>query len=151
MKEKLQKYLHRHIPISKAMGIKVVHASEEKVILEASFQENINHKQTVFGGSLHAVATLACWSLLYLNLKPCDEEFQIVITHSDVEFKAPVADDFQVVCLKPDPAMWNRFIHMLERKNKSRINLTATIEYSNRLAVKYHATFAALKSQVKQL
>jgi thioesterase domain-containing protein len=146
MEKQLENYLHRHIPISKAMGITVAVATKDKVVLEASFRENINHKQTVFGGSLHAAATLACWSLLHLNLKSCNETFQIVITHSETEFKAPVADDFAAVCLKPDPADWNRFVHMLERKKRARIRLTATIEHAGRVSVNYHATFAALDS-----
>ena len=54
----LEKYLHKHIPISSAMGVKVDVASSERVVLSAPFLNNINHKQTVFGGSLHAVATL---------------------------------------------------------------------------------------------
>lgn len=91
----LKTYLQSHIPISEAMGVCVEHASKEKVILTAPFANNINHKKTVFGGSLHAVATLACWSLLHLNL----EEVQIVITRSEVDYRAPVDGDFKAECV----------------------------------------------------
>jgi len=53
LRSTLEDYLWEHIPISKAMGVRVDSASLEKVILEAPFTNNINHKKTVFGGSLH--------------------------------------------------------------------------------------------------
>ncbi len=65
------------------IGIRVDISSLEKVVLEAPFLNNINHKQTVFGGSLHAVTTLACWSLLHINLVALFEDpIQIVILYN---------------------------------------------------------------------
>ena len=66
-KKQLENYLHKHIPISSAMGIHVDHAATDHIILKAPLSNNINHKMTVFGGSLHSAATLACWSLLHVN------------------------------------------------------------------------------------
>src|ERR1700744_1244487 len=99
----LEDYLLQHIPISAAIGIKVASASTQKVILSAPFLNNINHKNTVFGGSLHAVATLACWSLLHMNLLGLSEKkFQIVIASSEVLYTAPVISDFKAECSTPD-------------------------------------------------
>ncbi len=135
----LKTYLQSHIPISEAMGVCVEHASKEKVILTAPFANNINHKKTVFGGSLHAVATLACWSLLHLNL----EEVQIVITRSEVDYRAPVDGDFKAECVLPERDVWQKFIKTLQLKGKARLALTATISHQGRLAVNYQGTFAA--------
>jgi thioesterase domain-containing protein len=148
MEKQIEAYLYEHIPISKAIGVKVDYASPHKVILSAPFANNINHKQTVFGGSLHAVATLACWSLLHLNLK--DErnpQIQIVITKSEINYYAPVDSDFEVECLIPDNSAWQRFLKVLHLKGKARIQLSARIYHKERLSVDYKAIFAALSVQ----
>ena len=59
----LQEYLHGRIPISAAMGVRVLAASPESVVLSAPIEPNVNHRETVFGGSAAAVATLAAWTV----------------------------------------------------------------------------------------
>jgi thioesterase domain-containing protein len=146
-KNLLEDYLHKHIPISSAMGITVDKASSSHIILKAPFTNNINHKQTVFGGSLHAVATLACWSLLHLNVAEIMEDnYQIVIASSEIKYIAPVASDFKAECKIPEAAIWDKFIHMLRKKGKSRMHLNAQIHQANQLCVAYSGVFVALKT-----
>ncbi len=140
MMKEVQAYLHEHIPISRAIGVTVARADCEKVILSAPFCANINHKKTVFGGSLHAVATLACWSLLYVKLKKEHVKSQIVITKSDVSYNLPVDSDFQAECNAPEKAEWERFLKILKAKGKARISLSCTIG----TACNYRGTFAAI-------
>lgn len=137
----LETYLLQHIPISGAMGIAVELATPEKVVLRAPFLNNINHKRTVFGGSLHAVATLACWSLLHLNVKG-----QIVIASSEVAYLAPVAADFTAECLMPDPAEWEKFTASLGKKGKGRIKLKAQIVQEGRLCVDFSGVFVCFSN-----
>ncbi|HXF29469.1 MAG TPA: YiiD C-terminal domain-containing protein, partial [Chlamydiales bacterium] len=146
MEHKLQSYLHTHIPITKAVGVEVVEASQAKVILSAPFAPNINHKKTVFGGSLHAVATLSCWSLMYIALQEVGiSDVQIVITESHVNYLAPVDSDFLAECKAPEKEAWDRFIHMLQAKGKARLKLSAKIFHKDHLAVDFQATFAAIR------
>lgn len=138
----LEEYLYQHIPITQAMGIKVQEANSQKVILFAPFANNINHQKTVFGGSLHAVATLACWSLIHLNLN--NPKAQIVITNSEVDYLAPVDGDFIAECTMPEANVWERFLHILQAKGKARILLSAKINHNHKLAVDYQGVFAVL-------
>ena len=50
------------------MEVTVVEASLHQVVLSAPLAPNINHRETVFGGSASAVAILAAWSMLHLRL-----------------------------------------------------------------------------------
>jgi thioesterase domain-containing protein len=145
MKKHLEKYLHQNIPLSQAMGIQVEEASAVKIILKAPLTPNINHKKTVFGGSLHAAATLACWSLLHLNLKEL-QDVQIVIAKSEVNFQAPVLGDFTAECLLPEKKIWERFLKVLEAKSKAPIHLLAHIRSSEQICVAYHGVFVVLKN-----
>lgn len=148
MNSNLENYLHQFIPISAAMGIRVERASTQQIVLSAPIANNINHKFTVFGGSLHAVATLACWGLLHLNLH---EKFngheQIVITESHVDYLAPVTADFMAETTLPAPDSWERFVTTLSKKGKSRIELKSKIYHGNKLCVDYTGTFAAIVKQ----
>ena len=63
----LEWYLHEHIPLSKATEVSVVSVAEDTVILRAA--ANINHRETVFGGSASAIAVLAAWRLLHARLR----------------------------------------------------------------------------------
>ncbi|HEV8052959.1 MAG TPA: YiiD C-terminal domain-containing protein [Parachlamydiaceae bacterium] len=146
-KTALENYLLKHIPISSAMGVEVDMATSAKIILKAPFSNNINHKKTVFGGSLHALATLACWSLLHVNLMDAyGENVQIVIANSEVDYLVPVASDFKAECMIPVTLEWERFIKMLEKKGKGRIRLNAKIFQGNQLCVDYTGTFVALRT-----
>lgn len=140
----LEEYLLEHIPISSAMGVRVDLASPTKIVLRAPFSNNINHKKTVFGGSLHAVATLACWSLLHVNLANLD--VQIVIASSEIAYWAPVASDFRAECSMPHPGDWERFMKILQKRGKARIKLGAKIFHDDQLCVDYSGIFVASKN-----
>lgn len=146
MEPSLENYLHAQIPLSEAMGLHVQEASLQKIILKAPLKNNINHKKTVFGGSLHAVATLACWSLIYVNLKEKNIQAEIVIQESQIRYLAPVTADFTASCAMPDMQLWTRFITMLEKKHKARIHLTSQVYQENVLCVDYQGSFVAIRN-----
>ncbi len=127
------------------MGVKVELASANQVVLNAPLSNNINHKSTVFGGSLHAVATLACWGLLHIHLSDFqDKKIQIVISKSDTEYLKPVTSDFKAECSFPDASEWEFFTKTLLKKNKARIKLHAKVIQNNQICLNYTGTFVAI-------
>jgi thioesterase domain-containing protein len=147
-KTHLEEYLLKHIPISAALGVKVEQAVAHHVILSAPFSNNINHKQTVFGGSLHAVATLACWSLLHVNLSELyGPEVQVVIASSEIKYLLPVDDDFKVECKMPLNDEWQLFLRLLQKKGKARLKLVAKIMHKRKLCVDYSGIFVAMSTK----
>jgi len=145
--QNLEQYLYEHIPITKALGAKVVQDNLDKVVLSAPLKENINHKKTVFGGSLHAMATLSCWSMLYINLLDLPKGFEIVISHSEVDYLHPVTDDFtSTTVLDHDQEEWRQFLRRIKRHKKARYNLQATIEQNGITALQYTGTFVVIRN-----
>lgn len=143
--EVLETYLWAHIPLTKAMGIKSELATSQKIVLSAPLSLNINHKLTAFGGSLHSIATLACWSLLHVNLKKLGfEKAQIVIAKSEVSYLIPVNSDFKAECCFSDSLEWDKFFKTLTRKGKARIELKAKILQDMKLCIDYTGTFVAI-------
>ena len=50
----VERYLHRHIPLTAAMGVRVAAVTLQRAELRAPLAPNINHRETVFGGSAAA-------------------------------------------------------------------------------------------------
>ncbi len=142
--EALELYLYKHIPLSKAMGLTAISASPHRVCLSAPLEPNINHKSTVFGGSLQAVATLACWSLLHLNLKDMGHPAEIVITSSTIDYITPVTGRFEAEACLPDDSRWAQFTKTFDRHGRARVRLSAHIRQGADIAVDYSGSFAAL-------
>src|ERR1043166_4799497 len=73
-----ENFLHEKIPITRAMGIRVISSGNEFAI-EAPVALNFNHLGTGFGGSINAVATLAGYVFLWIELHeiPRSEERRV--------------------------------------------------------------------------
>jgi thioesterase domain-containing protein len=123
--EQVEQYLHANMPLSAAMGVQVKAATPEQVLLFAPLAPNINHHQTVFGGSGAVLATLAAWSLLYVRLRHEGVDGQLVIQRSTMEYDRPIRGDFEAVCRLSDRAAWSRFRSTLERRGRARITMNA--------------------------
>jgi thioesterase domain-containing protein len=75
----VEAYLHRHIPLSADMGVAVVACEDAGVTLRAPLAPNINHRATVFGGSVSAVTILAAWTWLHFSLRAAGHTSRLVI------------------------------------------------------------------------
>ena len=146
--KRLQTTLHREIPLSKAMEIEVVAYGDRRLTFKAPLQPNINHKSTAFGGSLYSIAVLTGWGLLFLLLQERGLAGQIVIASSDIRYVQPVSGDLVATCELPEPDACDRFLKLLKRKGKSRIELQAKVLGRNGTpAVEFRGTYVALKTK----
>jgi thioesterase domain-containing protein len=123
----LEQYLHRHIPISSAMGITVVAAAPDAVQLRAALTPNLNHRSTAFGGSVAALAVLAGWSLVRIGFADVTPLPQIVIQRSTVEYAVPIRSDFDATCRRPGQEMWQRFMQAYTRRGRGRLRLSVDV------------------------
>ena len=64
-----ENFFHDKIPLTRAMGIRVVADDRHRFAIEAPVGLNHNHLQTAFGGSINAVATLAGYGFLWLEVR----------------------------------------------------------------------------------
>lgn len=142
----LQDYLHQHIPLSRAMEVAVLDASPRHVVLTAPLGPNINHRDTVFGGSASAVAILAAWSMLHLCLSAEGLGSRLVIQRNTMDYVAPMDGSFTAVAHAPAPQVWQPFTRMLQRKGLARIVQTSALHYQGELAGQLQGEFVAFGS-----
>ena len=147
----LEKYLHDNIPLSKAMEVSVVSVSTDAVVLQAPLAPNINHRETVFGGSASALAILAAWSLLQMRLS--DEginDIHLVIQRSAMEYEKPIFGEFTAKASMEHIEGWATFTRMLARKGKARITVKSVLEHEEQVVGRLSGEFVALSTQTTQ-
>ncbi|OQX18599.1 MAG: thioesterase [Desulfobulbaceae bacterium A2] len=140
----LEKYLHEHIPLSSAMQVSVVEAVPERVVLGAPLAPNINHRETVFGGSSSALAILAAWSLLHTKLTAAGISTRLVIQRNSMSYDQAMAGYFTAVAVEPSPEAWARFTRMLHRKGRARIAISSSLWCQGHEAGRFEGEFVAL-------
>ncbi|MDE2429619.1 MAG: thioesterase domain-containing protein [Burkholderiales bacterium] len=140
----LQQYLHDHIPLSAAMQVAVQSVSPESIVLKAPLAPNINHRDTVFGGSASALCILAAWSLLNTRLQQAGLDCRLVIQRNTMDYVMPVAGDFSARSALAQPDDWPQFVRMLTRKGKGRIAVNAELVFDGQVAGKLTGEFVAL-------
>jgi len=124
----LESVLHHDIPLTRDMGLKVLEWHEQQLSLHLPLDPNVNHKSTMFGGSLYCGAVLAGWGWLHLRLKEEGiEDGHIVIQEGQISYLLPVTGDAVVMCPAPDAAVWKKFLAMYRRYGRARLALNTRI------------------------
>jgi thioesterase domain-containing protein len=140
----VERYLHEQIPLSAAMGVRVKMATVERVQLSAPLAPNVNHNETIFGGSAAALATLAAWTLLHLRIGRAGLRARLVIQRSSMEYQRPIPGDFDAVCRFADELAWERFRTTLVRRGRARLTLAAHLVYQAQRMAAFEGDFVAL-------
>ena len=136
----LQSVLHQDIPLTRDMGVEVISWQDHQLRLHLPLAQNINHKSTLFGGSLYCGAVLAGWGWLYLRLKEAGiDDGHIVIQDGQIQYPLPVKRDGVAICDAPDEASWDKFLKMYQRRGLARLALKTRIvaEDSDEPAVEF--------------
>lgn len=136
-------YLGRHVPITRAMGIRLRSFGDDGVTMTAPLKPNINDKGIAFGGSLASILALSGWALTDLLLREAGLEADVLIASATTEYLAPVAGRIVARCPLPPPAELKSFLAAYRLRGKARLKLAATIETSAGAAAVFHGTYVA--------
>jgi thioesterase domain-containing protein len=124
----LESVLHHDIPLTRDMGLRVLDWREQQLSLYLPLDPNVNHKSTMFGGSLYCGAVLAGWGWLHLRLKEEGiTDGHIVIQEGQISYPLPVTGDATAICPAPDERVWKKFLAMYRRYGRARLVLQTRI------------------------
>ena len=129
------------------MEVRVDELSEEVAVLSAPLKPNINHRESVFGGSLSALAILTAWAYLHYRLETAGISARLVIQRNSVEYEEPALGRFCAELAGVTPEDWEKFVRMIERKGKGRIQVEATLtEVEGKASLgSFYGTFVAVR------
>ncbi|MCA1658694.1 MAG: thioesterase domain-containing protein [Verrucomicrobiaceae bacterium] len=136
-----EKYFHEQIPITRAMGVRVVAHDENGFVIEAPVALNSNHLRTAFGGSINAVATLAGYGLLWLELR--EHDAHVVVAESSIRFLRPVREMIRATCLPPSAEELTRFRSAFAAEGKAKIDLRVHVSEAGETAAEFRGMFVA--------
>lgn len=126
------------------MQVSAKSVSADAVVLCAPLGPNINHRDTVFGGSASALAILSAWSLLHVRLLGCGKSSRLVIQRNTMEYLLPMAGEFTAASSLLEPGAWPRSLRMLERKGTARFSVASELRCSGETAGRFVGEFVAL-------
>ncbi len=135
--EQLKQTLRTEMPVTLHLGVEPTGYRAGVITLAAPLAANVNHKGTAFGGSLNAIATLACWSSLWLALIEAGTAGEIVIQDSGIKYLRPVAHDFQARSGPVDSAALARLVDAVKRRGRGRITLGSEVLDRDGVAVTF--------------
>ena len=136
-----QAFFHEQIPITRAMGVRVVASDETGFVIEAPVALNSNHLRTAFGGSINAVATLAAYGFLWLELN--EAAAHVVVAESSIRYIRPVRETIRAVCLRPAAEEMAMFRSHFSTKGKARIALRVNVIEAGETAAEFEGSFVA--------
>ena len=120
----LQSVLHGDIPLTREMGLEVIDWQHHTLRLQLPLAANVNHKSTMFGGSLYCGAVLVGWGWLHLRLREAGiDDGHIVIQEGQISYPLPVTGAAVAVCEAPEEKVWNRFVSTYQRYGRARLGL----------------------------
>lgn len=141
----LETYLHEQIPASKLLQVGVKACSCERVELVAPLDVNINHKNTVFGGSLSALAILTGWSLIFMRLEETRNE--IVIQESSMLYVKAATGDVSAVSSYEESISWAKFNRSFYRRGKGRILVKSNVFCEGHIVASFNGTYVAFNKE----
>lgn len=139
----LQNYLSSRIPMVRAMDLRFLEFTEDRLTLQAPLEANINDKGTAFGGSIYSIAVLTGWGFVYLFLKNRGITADIVIQKSEIEFHKPINGMFDAVSELIDPSEKESLIHRIDQGKKGKISLQIKVQYDDDVCATMHGTYFA--------
>jgi thioesterase domain-containing protein len=137
-------YFHQQIPITRAMGVRVVAHDENEFVVEAPVALNSNHLRTAFGGSINAIATLAAYGFVWLGLR--DQAVHVVVAESSIRFLRPVRETIRAICPRPDSGEWAAFQTQFAARGKARLTLRVIVVEAGQTAAEFEGIFVARAS-----
>jgi len=138
-----ERFFHEQIPLTHLMGLRVVSSDENGFVLEAPVTLNHNHLKTAFGGSINALATLAGYGLLWLELR--DQAVDIVVRESSIRYLRPIRETIKAICAWPPSETLETLQRNLHEKGKARLALAVRVEENNEVAAEFTGTFVVFR------
>ena len=142
----LEDRLYRLIPLTQALGVKVKDYRTGQLTLSAPLGPNHNHQDTVFGGSLYAVAVTAAWSTLQFWLDERSVSASTLIQSGNMDYLLPVETDFEAQCTLPGVEDLDRLLKTLSRHHRARLPLTVEVRVDRQLVATFGGRFVVVES-----
>lgn len=119
---RLEADLHRLVPVSAAMGVRVLRLEASALELAAPLRLNHNHAGSGFAGSLYGLATLAGWAYLRHIIAEAGLDALLLLGEARVRYHHPCREDLHAATGLAD-APRAAFLERLRATGRARVDL----------------------------
>lgn len=130
--ENIQDYIYEHIPIIAKNSFEIQKDSFDMIYVKGKLKDHINHRNSVFGGSLSTALIVSSWANVRNTLLSRNIDNGIIVIQSQkVEFIEPVNADFIAITRKISEEKIAKFVKILNKFGKSRLIIESIVTYEN--------------------
>jgi thioesterase domain-containing protein len=134
------------IPLSQYMQLTIASFDGNEIRCEAPLAPNINLHQTMFAGSIYALATLTGWGMLYLQLQALGLHGDQVLADATIKYLRPVAAQPQARCALQQ---CSGALEMLAEGRKAVQYIKVQVFSAGELAVEFTGRYAVLPAKAE--
>ena len=143
----VERYLYEHIPLSRALGVRIARFDAGGLRVRAPLEPNLNHRRTAFGGSLSALAILAGWTRVTFDLRASGRAARVVVQSSRMDFDAPAEQAFEADVAAVARTDWQAFLRTLDRRGKARLTVRGVLRTAAGEVARFETRYVALTRQ----
>ncbi|RDX37839.1 DUF4442 domain-containing protein [Kangiella sp. HD9-110m-PIT-SAG07] len=140
--KQLESLVHKEIPITQALDIRIEEITDQSIRVEAPFEANKNIHNTAFAGSIYTVATIAGWSLVTSLAMAQGLEGSVVLAKADIKYIKPINGDIVAKCSIKDTDSIDTFASSFRRKKRARLSLAVEVVEDGVIKALLNANFA---------
>ena len=139
--QELVKTWYATIPMSKAMGIRVLSATKDKLMTSCDLAFNKNLHNTMFAGSINTLATLTGWGWVNLQLEQQGLSGDIVLGKGSIKYLAPIpAHAYAVV----DQTNVEEDYQNVAKNKKAKVHIICQVYSGDILAAEFTGTYVVI-------
>jgi thioesterase domain-containing protein len=140
----IENLLKSQIPISNHLGLHHFELGTQDLTFDLSLMPNVNHKGTLFGGSLYSASALACYGLFLSGLRQHNfSTNNIVISEGQMRYLAPVDRDAKLRAFWNSTTEQGQFFEGLSAKKKARVLMRAQGLVEEKICAEFSGLFVA--------
>ncbi len=139
----LEETLHKEVPLTRDMGVRVEEHDGQELIFSADLEPNINIHGTAFGGSLYSICAVVCWGMLHLKFQEAELDGHSVLGDAKISYKRPIKSHIVARCKLPSDGTFDAFIEALKNGERARVELVAEILANDKPAVRFVGSYSA--------
>lgn len=139
----LEAQILEHIPLARAMQLKVPRYTGDTIEMTAPLAPNINDKGCAFGGSMASLLTLAGWGLIELGLRAEGFDCDVYIGDSQLRYHAPVWSELRGSARFVEAGAMQALLASLRERGKGRADVICEIAGDEGAAATLNARFFA--------
>lgn len=122
----LQEKIHRTIPLSAAMGYRIMELDGTQIVVEAPLEPNVNIHDTGFAGSLYSLGVLSAWALCNHIIENAELDAELVIVEASIRYRSPIRGRIRCCC-RLDEDQIRSFVSVLQEQGRARMQVEVDI------------------------